>query len=135
METKTKVRTNWKQLYEAEVRKNDALTQQLAEALAKKDSVRRDVPELTVAQVITNRDLSNLRAIELHVGDIVLRAPDGTVVRPAKNTIELDGKRVPSSNLVPSLRQRFDAHGQAHLPNAQRFIEAAKAVGWVPVSE
>lgn len=109
------------------------LTTQLAAALEGQDA-RREVPELVIAQIVTNRDLAAPKVVELRVGDIVLRKPDGTVVVPAKNTAEVGGKHVASSYFVPGLNLRFDRMGQSNMPApaAATFIERARATGWVP---
>lgn len=138
METKTKVRTNWKREAEKLQAQVDSLTAQLAAALEVKDS-RREVPELVIAQIVTNRDMANLAAVELRVGDLIVRAPDGAIVTPSKSTVEVDGKRVATSYSVKlgNSRQRFDRNGQVHLTAeaARSFVERAQAVGWTPAEK
>jgi hypothetical protein len=110
-----------------------ALIAQLERAVTGQDS-RREVPELVTAQIVTNRDPKNLQATELRVGDVVLTAPNGVIVTPAKRVVEVEGKRVPSSYRIPQLRHSFDRSGQMHMPApaAKSFVEEAQAMGWVP---
>lgn len=122
------------QIVDAHVATITALIAQLERAVAGQDT-RREVPELVTAQIVTNRDPKNLQAVELRVGDIIMRAPDGVIVTPAKRVITNEaGKRVPSSYRVSKLRHSFDSTGQMHMPDdaAKSFIATAQAMGWVP---